>query len=85
MLNLGLAGVNAGFSTKRLERFSAIYQPDLIIYGFTLNDIEGLENPTSENLARWLWRALTAALPELSEISVKETATAGCVYRGEDR
>ena len=49
----------------------------------TLNDIEGLENPTSEALARWLWTKLVPALPELSEIAVKETATAGCVYRGE--
>ena len=48
----------------------------------TLNDLPGLENPTSENLARWLWRALASSLPELSEIQVKETATAGCVYRG---
>jgi 6-pyruvoyltetrahydropterin/6-carboxytetrahydropterin synthase len=48
-----------------------------------LNEIDGLENPTSENLARWLWRALAKSLPELSEIAVKETATAGCVYRGE--
>ena len=48
-----------------------------------LNEIPGLENPTSENLARWLWAQLRPSLPELSEISVKETATAGCVYRGE--
>jgi 6-pyruvoyltetrahydropterin/6-carboxytetrahydropterin synthase len=48
----------------------------------TLNDLDGLDNPTSENLARWLWRQLVPSLPELTEISVKETATAGCVYRG---
>lgn len=41
VLNLGLAGVNAGFSSKRLERFIELYHPDLTIYGFTLNDIEG--------------------------------------------
>lgn len=49
-----------------------------------LNDIEGLENPTSENLARWLWRRLHPALPNLSQIVVRETCTAGCIYRGED-
>jgi 6-pyruvoyltetrahydropterin/6-carboxytetrahydropterin synthase len=49
-----------------------------------LNEIEGLENPTSENLARWLWTKLRPSLPELSEVGVKETATSGCVYRGED-
>jgi 6-pyruvoyltetrahydropterin/6-carboxytetrahydropterin synthase len=48
-----------------------------------LNEIEGLENPTSENLARWLWKELRPKLPEISEIAVKETATAGCAYRGE--
>jgi 6-pyruvoyltetrahydropterin/6-carboxytetrahydropterin synthase len=49
-----------------------------------LNEIEGLENPTSENLARWLWGELKPSLPELAEVGVKETSTAGCVYRGED-
>lgn len=48
-----------------------------------LNDIEGLENPTSENLARWIWRELKPALPPLSKIVVRETCTSGCVYRGE--
>lgn len=49
-----------------------------------LNDIEGLENPTSEVLVRWLWPRLKMALPLLSEIELKETCTSGCVYRGED-
>jgi len=47
-----------------------------------LNDIEGLENPTSENLARWIWARLLPALPSLSRIVVQETCTAGCVYAG---
>lgn len=47
-----------------------------------LNEIEGLENPTSENLARWIWRRLKPALPGLSKVVVRETCTAGCVYRG---
>ena len=48
-----------------------------------LNEIPGLENPTSEHLARWVWQRLRPALPELSQIIVRETCTAGCVYRGE--
>ena len=48
-----------------------------------LNDVEGLENPTSENLARWLWKRLRPALPLLSKIVVQETCTSGCVYSGE--
>ncbi len=49
-----------------------------------LNEIEGLENPTSENLARWIWLKLKPSLPLLSKIIVRETCTAGCVYSGED-
>jgi 6-pyruvoyltetrahydropterin/6-carboxytetrahydropterin synthase len=48
-----------------------------------LNDIAGLENPTSEVLARWIWDRLTATLP-LSGVVVRETCCSGCVYRGED-
>jgi len=47
-----------------------------------LNEVEGLGNPTSENLARWIWTRLTGRLP-LSEIVVRETCTSGCIYRGE--
>jgi 6-pyruvoyltetrahydropterin/6-carboxytetrahydropterin synthase len=49
-----------------------------------LNEVEGLENPTSENLARWIWERLRPALPGLSRVVVRETCTSGCVYRGED-
>jgi 6-pyruvoyltetrahydropterin/6-carboxytetrahydropterin synthase len=49
-----------------------------------LNDIKGLENPTSENIARWMWRRLKPELPGLSKVVLRETCTAGCVYRGED-
>lgn len=48
-----------------------------------LNDIPGLENPTSENLAIWIWRALHPVLPALKEITIGETCDAGCIYRGE--
>lgn len=49
-----------------------------------LNEIDGLANPTSENLARWLWRRTRARLPELSKVVVRETCTSGCIYQGED-
>ncbi len=48
-----------------------------------LNEIDGLENPTSENLARWIWRRLELALPGLSKVLVRETCTSGCIYQGE--
>ena len=47
-----------------------------------LNEITGLENPTSEHLAMWIWDALQPALPALSKIVVHETCTSGCVYSG---
>lgn len=49
-----------------------------------LNDIPGLENPTSEVLAIWIWRRLSNNLPGLSEVEVRETCTSGCIYRGTD-
>ncbi len=48
-----------------------------------LNDIEGLQNPTAEMLAVWLWQRLESALPLLTEIGVHETCTSSCVYRGD--
>ena len=47
-----------------------------------LNDVPGLENPTSENLCFWLWRRLAPQIPGLAAITVHETCTARCTYRG---
>jgi len=48
-----------------------------------LNDIAGLENPTSEMIALWIWKRLKPKLPLLKEVVVAETCTAQAVYRGE--
>jgi len=48
-----------------------------------LNEINGLENPTSEILARWIWERLQDDLPAISKVVVRETCTSGCVYSGE--
>ena len=48
-----------------------------------LNDINGLENPTSENLCRWIWDRLQLSLPGLSRVVVRETCTTGCIYEGD--
>ncbi|MDX1933855.1 MAG: 6-carboxytetrahydropterin synthase QueD [Capsulimonadales bacterium] len=50
---------------------------------YYLNEIEGLENPTSENIARWIWTRLKPRLPGLSRIVLHETCTSGCVYTGD--
>jgi 6-pyruvoyltetrahydropterin/6-carboxytetrahydropterin synthase len=47
-----------------------------------LNEIQGLENPTSENLALWIWKRLKPRLPLLTEVVVAETCNARCIYRG---
>ena len=47
-----------------------------------LNEIPGMENPTSEVVAIWIWDRLKPHLPLLTEIVVAETCTAKCVYRG---
>jgi 6-pyruvoyltetrahydropterin/6-carboxytetrahydropterin synthase len=46
-----------------------------------LNEIDGLENPTSENLARWIWQQ-KPRLPLLSKVAIHETCTSGCEYSG---
>ncbi len=47
-----------------------------------LNEIEGLDNPTAENLARWIWTRLKPSLSSLTQVNVAETCTARCEYRG---
>ena len=47
-----------------------------------LNEITGLENPTSENIAIWLWDKLKESLPQLRSIQVMETCNSGCEYFG---
>lgn len=47
-----------------------------------LNEIEGLENPTSENLARWVWAQVKPVVPGLARIVIHETCTSGCSYSG---
>lgn len=49
-----------------------------------LNEIDGLENPTSEVVARWIWQRLKPSLPGLSRVLINETCTSGCIYQGED-
>jgi len=47
-----------------------------------LNDIDGLTNPTSENIALFVWKSLETELPMLESIEIQETATSSCLYRG---
>lgn len=61
----------------------AVFKPILLeLDHYYLNDIAGLENPTSENISIWIWDKLKPLLPTLSRVEVRETCTAGCSYAG---
>jgi len=49
---------------------------------YLLNEIEGLENPTSELLAKWIWERLRPDVPGLYCITIEETCTTRCRYFG---
>jgi 6-pyruvoyltetrahydropterin/6-carboxytetrahydropterin synthase len=80
------AGASGGASVTGpapSERLQALWAPHgAELDHACLNDIPGLENPTSELLAHWLWQRLAPQLPVLTRISVHETETAGCRYDG---
>jgi 6-pyruvoyltetrahydropterin/6-carboxytetrahydropterin synthase len=73
-------GITTSDAQELLKRLEGIYTR--LDHHF-LNEIPGLENPTSENLSRWLWEELAAAGSRPNEVVVRETCTTGCVYRGE--
>ena len=52
---------------------------------YYLNNIPGLENPTSEVLVRWIWDRLEESVPFLSALDLRETCTSGCRYTGNPR
>lgn len=47
-----------------------------------LNEVDGLENPTAEHLAAWIWSRLRRPLDALAQIVVHETAGTRVIYRG---
>ena len=79
----GDVGRESGWVMDFADLKTAFAPLDRVLDHNYLNEVEGLENPTSENLARWIWAKLVGALPGLSTVVVRETCTSGCVYRGE--
>ena len=63
------------------KKFQPVY--DVLDHHY-LNEVPGLENPTSEIVARWIWQRLKPDLPALSKVVVHETCTSGAIYQGED-
>ena len=60
------------------EVFAPLYS---LVDHHCLNEIEGLENPTAEIFAAWIFDRLKSTLPELVDVTVCETPTASAVYR----
>ncbi len=80
---VGPVDANDGW-VRDFQDISCAMEPLLgMLDHYYLNEIDGLDNPTSEVLARWIWERLNLSLPGLSQIVVRETCTSGCVYRGE--
>jgi 6-pyruvoyltetrahydropterin/6-carboxytetrahydropterin synthase len=79
----GPVGEETGWVRDFAELSGAI-QPLLVQLDHNyLNEVEGLDNPTSEVVARWIWDRLQIEVPDLSQVVVHETCTSGCIYRGE--
>jgi 6-pyruvoyltetrahydropterin/6-carboxytetrahydropterin synthase len=76
--NLGASDMGVDFDT--LDALWAPLQAELD--RACLNDIPGLENPTSEMISAWIWRRLKSDLPQLSWVTVYETASCGANYDG---
>jgi len=81
LLHVDAAGGGAAADTALLDRLWAPLHRQL--HHACLNDIAGLENPTSENLAHWLWMGLQPQLPALRWVTVFETATCGAHFDGQ--
>lgn len=48
-----------------------------------MNNVPGLENPTCELIAVWIWDQLKPLLPALKRIELHETPTSGVIYEGD--
>lgn len=79
--NQGLGCSHIGLDYDRLEEIWAPFQAQLNFN--CLNEIDGLDNPTSENIAAWIWRKIKPFLPELSWVTVFETGFCGANFDGE--
>jgi 6-pyruvoyltetrahydropterin/6-carboxytetrahydropterin synthase len=78
----GAVGVDTGWVMDFADLKDAFRPLHDQLDHYYLNEVAGLDNPTSENLAHWIWDRLHHTLP-LSAVVVRETCTSGCIYRGE--
>jgi len=74
----GPIGARTGWVRDYAELSCAMKPLIDVLDHYYLNEVEGLDNPTSEVIARWIWLRLRPSLPDLSQVVVHETCTAGC-------
>ena len=79
----GQVGADSGWVMDFADLTEAFKPIQAQLDHYYLHEIDGLSNPTSENLARWIWQRVRPRLPQLSQVMVRETCTSGCIYRGE--
>ena len=73
---------HTGFVTDFQEIENAFNPIKKILDHSFLKKIEGLSNPTSENICIWIWDKIESSIPNICEIEIKETDSTGCIYRG---
>lgn len=78
----GVVGADTGWVVDFAEIKAAFGPIKEMLDHRYMNEIPGLENPTSENIARWIWDRLAPTLEGLSTVVVRETCTTGCRYDG---
>lgn len=77
--------VSGKFMAVDFDHIAEVWKPiDQILNNQCLNHIPGLENPTSEMIAAWIWERIKPSLDSLSWVTVYETTTAGCHFDGKD-
>lgn len=81
----GAVGAESGWVMDFAELKAAVQPTIDALDHRVLNDLDGLDNPTSEVVARWIWNRIADDLPGLAAVEVRETCTSGCIYRGEGR
>ena len=88
---VGGAPLRSGFVQNIKANGPTIYAHEVYVLNgaapratYTVTNNFHLENPTCENLARWIWKRLRPSLPLLSKVVIHETCTSGCSYSGED-
>ena len=73
---------HSGFVTDFQEIENAFNPIMEILDHSYFNEIEGLTNPTSENICIWIWNKIESSISNLCEIKIQETDSTGCIYRG---